>query len=246
MKTRTFILSGENLKGANRAILSIKGDNTLFCDLRSYGESSNLVKVVLKAGEIEYYADAVDLNMDYHFIVEGANIDDEMKIAVFDGDGSMSNNLSPEVINEMKAITMPKKDLENQKVEKQSQNEDNSNDESLSEGEDMTFFDAISPQFDETFGSGDHCVEIETLIPNSSWVWVNGEGEFKYVLGKIFENKELKYICYAEESECVDEIPNSVDPQYAQWLPVEPGNEKSKGFYVMYQDAKSGETIKMD
>ena len=38
----------------------------------------------------------------------------------------------------------------------------------------------------------------------------------------------------------------NIDLDYAQWLPLEPEKENSAGFYIMYQDAETGDTVKFE
>ena len=248
MKTRTFILCGECDSVFNTAVLTLSGENAVCGNLHSYSRQNRICKIALQIGGAMFFAENIDLSMDYNFMVEKANVEDCVEICVFDDQNfCLSNNLTDFQIEKLKKSVF-KRDEETEHVVETQSNKEKETVKPENEGE-STFFDAISMQFDEVFNKNKHCEEIENLIPNSQWVWVNGEDdvESEYVLGKIFdENGELECICYAEKTDERSKIPNTIDLDYAQWLPLDENNTDLSGFYIMYQDAKSGETIKID
>ena len=80
---------------------------------------------------------------------------------------------------------------------------------------------------------------LQSFIEDSKFVKVEYE-ETKdfYSVGIIYENEEPKYICYALPCEEGSPPPENL-AKFAQFLPI--GNHK--GYYLMYQDAKTGENI---
>lgn len=242
MKTRTIILSGMHNNKCLTGVLTLTGDMSLFCSLHTYTDVKELCELHMFVGKVEYYAQDLMLNIDYNFMVENANVDDELKIAVFNKDDEciLCNNLSQKEIAK----------LSTQKAETQTvmQEPKPLEEETNVNSEPKSFFEAISPQFEQMFLENEHCTDVEGLIQNSLWVKVFDEEEntSKYILGKIFdESGNLKYICYGEPAQNANEIPNTVDLDYAQWLPLTPENENSNGYYLMFQDAKTGQTLKV-
>ena len=107
------------------------------------------------------------------------------------------------------------------------------------------FLGQIRGQIDDMFEKHSKDEELEGLIEGSKWVRVNYEEDDSfYVLGLIFESGEVKYIAYGLPSESKGMPPVDLR-EYAQWLPVT-GDPVARGYWVVYQDALSGENITME
>lgn len=283
MKTRTLILSGMNGTVPSTAILGLTGENTLFCNLRTYNiKAKDLYCVVVVVGEKHYVAHNIDPEMQFDFVMKDAHIDDNIRVALFDEDKKeckLSNNLNTDDIVSLRSLLdlpaqAPKDslsedenlnaevhstatesektvnfDTKNDKTEKNDKKAEE-NEEDFAETQNQSFFDSIAFQLDEMFKENSKCPEVEALIPNSSWVNVdfdNEEENAHYILGKIFdEDKKLKYICYGVPAQNSADKNANIDLDYAQWLPLEPEKENSAGFYIMYQDAETGDTVKFE
>lgn len=102
------------------------------------------------------------------------------------------------------------------------------------------FYLAVKPQLDEMFICFPEDAALENAVPNSKWVSVNGD-DGNYVVGLIFNLDEVEYICYGvpyeKKSPPPDEIKYSCD-----WLPMT-DDENGKGYYIIYQSAKTGKTL---
>ena len=82
---------------------------------------------------------------------------------------------------------------------------------------------------------------LEEIVENSRWVKITyGDGKY-YVFGIIFGGSEAQYICYGVPSENPDSPPPSL--QNSSFIPAYP--EGNGGYWVMYQDAKTGASIKI-
>lgn len=110
-----------------------------------------------------------------------------------------------------------------------------------------SFYCQIKPQIDILFSKNKKYDYLENIIANSKWIKVNceGSGDF-YILGLIFDDdmKDVEYISYGVPSQ------NNLNPpeelkDYAQWLSVNFEDEKYLGYWLVYQEAKNGETIKV-
>ncbi len=105
------------------------------------------------------------------------------------------------------------------------------------------FYDMISEQLDELFERYPREENLENLVENSKWVKVKYEDQDKYyVVGLIYLNNDIKYICYGVPGDYYSEPPQHLK-NYSQWLPTDPLSPYTKGFWVMYQDADSGENV---
>ena len=87
---------------------------------------------------------------------------------------------------------------------------------------------------------------LEQIIPFSKWVKIeNEDGDNYYVLGLIYENDQVKYICYGVPGMYSENPPEELKG-YAEWLPIDSTKEKEFGYWITYQDAQSGENVKAD
>ena len=109
---------------------------------------------------------------------------------------------------------------------------------------DGDFFDLISEQIDDLFEKYPAEEDLERIVPNSKWVRVDYEGSDKsYVIGLIYEMEVLKYVAYGVPATSSD-ISQGID-EYSQWLPIDPANPDGKGYFVIYQDAVTGKSIRL-
>ncbi len=115
--------------------------------------------------------------------------------------------------------------------------------EKLQEGQ--IFYDLVSGQIQDLFQKYPAQTQLEQLIPNSKWVTVDYEGGKPYVLGLIYDDITLKYICYGVPGEFEQTPPKEVEA-FSQWLPLNPSNLSDGGYWVMYQDALTGDNIQVE
>lgn len=119
-------------------------------------------------------------------------------------------------------------------------------DNNLKEEKNITphkFYDMIAEQLDELFERYPREENLENLVENSKWVKVKYEDADRYyVVGLIYLNNDIKYICYGVPGDYYTEPPQQLK-SYSQWLPTNPIAPYTEGFWVMYQDADTGENV---
>ena len=106
------------------------------------------------------------------------------------------------------------------------------------------FYDRLKPQIDKLFQSNLPENSLQELIPYSKWVKVDYEddGDF-FVFGILYDDKNSpKCICYGVPS-VFEEGPPQELAGYPVWLPLD--DEKGFGYWITYQDAETGEPIKV-
>lgn len=110
----------------------------------------------------------------------------------------------------------------------------------------LTFFDEIKEQIDTLFGKYPEEEILKQIIPDSKWVKVDYEdkGEY-YVLGLMYENGKIKYVCYGVPGVYDGEPPAELKG-FSQWLPIDTTKEKGFGYWLTYQDAENGENVKLN
>lgn len=116
----------------------------------------------------------------------------------------------------------------------------------IQEEEESSFFDGVKEQIEQLFDKYPEEEILKEIIPESKWAKIDFEdkGEY-YVVGILYENNEPSYVCYGVPGIYTEEAPAELKG-FAQWLPIDVGKEKGFGYWITYQDAKTGENIKLD
>ena len=105
------------------------------------------------------------------------------------------------------------------------------------------FYNMIAEQLEELFDKYPPEDNLNRLIDNSYWVKIDTDIVNKYyVVGIINHNDDIKYICYGVPGQYNQEPPAEIR-NYSQWLPSDISDPYTKGYWVMYQDADTGENI---
>ena len=114
------------------------------------------------------------------------------------------------------------------------------------EEEEESFFDGIKEQIETLFNKFPEEEILKEIIPDSKWVKIDYEekGEY-YVVGLLYENDVVKYVCYGVPSIYSDEPPKDLQG-FAQWLPIDSVKQEGFGYWLTYQDATTGENVKLE
>ena len=99
-----------------------------------------------------------------------------------------------------------------------------------------SFLASLKPQFEYVFNNYPKDDELVSLIENSNFAKIN-EGNKEYSIGVIYQNKEIKYICYAVKSLYNAPPPEEIGDHY-QWLPLDKEDPLTDGYYLVFQDSK--------
>ena len=110
-----------------------------------------------------------------------------------------------------------------------------------------SFYKQIKNQIDTLFNRYERDSLLEKIIPNSRWVKVDyDKNQEYYVLGLIYEDEEEPvYISYGIPSNNSNNPPEDLK-EFAQWLPIDFNNPDKEGYWIVYQDAVDGKTLKID
>ena len=103
------------------------------------------------------------------------------------------------------------------------------------------FYSRMKAEIESVLSSYPKEDALENIVENSRWVKITyGDGKY-YVFGVIYGGSEAQYICYGVPSENPDTPPPSLEN--SSFIPAYP--EGNAGYWVMYQDAKTGASIKI-
>lgn len=105
---------------------------------------------------------------------------------------------------------------------------------------DGDFYTRMEGEIDEIFSRYPPEERLMKAMGGSRWAKIAyGEGKY-YVFGVLYSDGEAAYVCYGVPSSDSTRPPESFSG-YATYMPVEGG-----GFWIMYQDAKTGVSIKIN
>lgn len=108
------------------------------------------------------------------------------------------------------------------------------------------YYEQIKDRVDALFGMGVRERELERLMPDTRWVRIEYSSVAYYVVGVIGGIRGMPdYICYGVPSEFSDQPPLFLGKD-ARWVPVSVRQPQGKGYWLLFQSAKSGETVSED
>lgn len=206
----------------------------LYGNSEGYGDKEELFDEVISSLSKTKNIEDVEKVLDEH----GIDFDDELKEEIDRNIEACMNKQDScndcENCQYKKFYMQSIKALENQPLE-----------ENLIENEGKeTFYKALKGQIDVLFENNPNEDYLEELIPNSKWVKVAIEnGEDYYVLGLIYEEDELLYICYGVPGVYQKAPPRELSG-YPIWFPLDENRPQGFGYWLSYQDANSGESVK--
>lgn len=112
------------------------------------------------------------------------------------------------------------------------------------EKENPSFYAKLKNQIDRLFANNPEEEYLEKIIPNSKWVKVEYEKEGDYyVIGLVYENQDLTYLCYGVPGVYQKNPPQELSG-YPVWLPLDSDKKEGFGYWLAYQNAETGESIK--
>ncbi len=117
-------------------------------------------------------------------------------------------------------------------------------DENMDEAED--FYHLIKDQLDELFDKFPRNAMLEQVVDNSKWVTIDYENAGKdYVVGLLYGSENnLEYIAYGVPGDLNNPPPSQI-ADYSQWLPLDSENPQGEGYWVMFQDANTGDSVRL-
>lgn len=105
-----------------------------------------------------------------------------------------------------------------------------------------SFYDRMKEEIEKVLSSYPCEDALEKMVENSRWARISyGDGKF-YVFGVIYGGGKAQYICYGVPSQNPLTPPASLEN--SSFIPA--SEDAVSGYWVMYQDAKTGASIKIN
>ena len=116
-------------------------------------------------------------------------------------------------------------------------------DEEMDEG---NFYELIKEQIDDLFARFPRNETLESIVDNSKWVTINYDDvQNDYVVGLLYDEEgKLEFVAYGVPGN-IDNQPPSQIIEYSQWLPLDPKKPNEEGYWVMFQDAMTGDSVRL-
>ncbi len=105
------------------------------------------------------------------------------------------------------------------------------------------FFGRMKDEIEKVLSSYPSERALEETVEDSRWVRINYGGDKFYVFGVIYGGGKPRYICYGVPSTDSRRPPESLS-NLASYIPSSPENADG-GYWVMYQDAATGASVKI-
>jgi hypothetical protein len=109
--------------------------------------------------------------------------------------------------------------------------------------EDFPYYQYAKKDLDEIFEKFPIDLSLTKLFPDSTFVRINYSSDKYYVVGVIKENKKEKYICYGVPSPYSEKAPSELEG-FCSFIPLSIFDMQGDGYFMMFQDAITGECIK--
>ena len=104
----------------------------------------------------------------------------------------------------------------------------------------QAYYNQIREELEDLFERFERADDLKRALPESEWVRVDDAGGC--LVGVVYENLEVKYIAYALPANGKTPPEEISD---ACFVPVQPLSEESEGYFVLFQDAATGEVVKI-
>jgi len=107
----------------------------------------------------------------------------------------------------------------------------------------IPFLDNINDQIQELLDNYPTDEQLENIVPDARFVKIeDNETDSYYVLGVIYQNDKIKYIAYGVPGTFNSDPPAELQDK-SQWLPLDIEDPLSDGYYLIYQDADTGNLV---
>ncbi len=114
-------------------------------------------------------------------------------------------------------------------------------DEGVFGGKGENFYESVKTDIESAFDLYEKDEYLTEVIPNSKFCKVTGNQEFSF--GVVYDDGKPKHVCYALKGEYKKEPPTEIKG-LASFVPKSIYDDSGDGYWVIFQDATTGESIK--
>ena len=110
-------------------------------------------------------------------------------------------------------------------------------------GKKERYYLKVKAELDKTLSNYPRERVLENIFRDSRWAKINYSDSKYYVVGLIKENGVEKYICYGVPERFSEYAPKELDG-YCSFIPLSVFDLSGNGYWMMFQDADTGECLK--
>lgn len=143
------------------------------------------------------------------------------------------------------AFSQSEKEAEESKQEFDGFKNETDNDVGEKYSAENPYFKTVRKELEDIFNKFKKEEALERVIPESKWVKIFFSEEKYYVVGLVKEDNTLKYICYGVPSFFSENPPDALKG-FCSFVPLSVIKPKGNGYWMMFQDAISGECVNLD
>ncbi len=109
--------------------------------------------------------------------------------------------------------------------------------------QEMPYYSTAKKELDELFSKFPPDDSLLRYFPDSKWVKIHYSPEKYYLVGLVNEKNTPKYICYGVPDKYSDKAPDALDG-FCSFIPISLFDLKGDGYWMIFQDAITGNCIK--
>ncbi len=103
-------------------------------------------------------------------------------------------------------------------------------------------FDTVKAELDEIFYKFPEEESLKNHFKDSRWARIYYSSEKYYVVGVVFEEGQEKYVCYGVPAKYSKTPPKELDG-FCSFIPLSVFDMFGAGYWIMFQDAKTGKCV---
>ena len=104
------------------------------------------------------------------------------------------------------------------------------------------YYLTVKDELEQIFFSYEREENLEKIFKGSKWAKIYYSKERFYVVGLVYEKDKEKYICYGVPSKYKKSPPKELEG-YSSFIPLSVFDMFGDGFFIMFQDAKTGKCV---
>ena len=110
---------------------------------------------------------------------------------------------------------------------------------------DFPYYQSVKEELEDIFLKFPSEPALEKVIDKSKWAKIHYSDTQFYVVGLVSEKGQPKYVCYGVPATYSPNPPKELNG-YCSFIPLSVFDMKGDGYWMMFQDAVSGECIKLN
>ena len=104
------------------------------------------------------------------------------------------------------------------------------------------YYDSVKDELEQIFYTHSSEENLEKIFSQSRWAKIYYLKDKFYVVGLIYEKNKEKYICYGVPSKYSTVPPKELEG-YASFIPLSVFDMFGDGYFIMFQDVKTGKCV---